>query len=154
MRLKHFLKNWTFWFLLVCVLGQPISVSAGVDSSVDLRSQMKQVYAEISELSSDTFCDSNDDCEVLGVGQEACGGPGGFEVYSKQIGDEAITKLQELAKQSATLAAEMHAKSQMMAACRVLRIPNASCVDNTCKIDSLSSALESPSPQDGGTIVN
>jgi len=150
MHSKQICKTGSFVSLLVLVVSFSQPALAGGDSSKDLRSQVKQVYAEISEITGEGFCQSDDECEVLGIGQEACGGPGGFEVYSKRIGDAAISKLQELSKQSSTLAAKQHLKNQMMGACRVLRIPRASCINNVCKFDS---PQESASPQSGGVIV-
>ncbi len=122
--------------ILLFALTLPIaSALAGGGSTHSIPpSQLKLVYDEIGAVTLNAQCSSDTDCEVLPLGQRACGGPASYHAYSKKLSSEDITKLEQLAQRSEELARKMNEKNQVMSACEVLRVPSASCVKDVCTI--------------------
>jgi len=133
-------KNFAIAFL--CLLTSSSCIGGDIDKSTEktlfkqeassLSKESSSVYHEMTEISTNRYCESNSDCAVLPVGERACGGPSNYVVYSTQVGEESIAQLRLLAERSKQLAKQMNQKSQLMGICQVLPAVSVHCLKNEC----------------------
>lgn len=95
---------------------------------------IKALYQAIDNLNdADRYCDSTDDCAVLGVGHRACGGSSQNKVVSKKNPNFNIMSI--IAKKSAVLERKFNQTYNIFSICSLAPMPKASCVNNACVAD-------------------
>ncbi|MGO3300861.1 MAG: hypothetical protein ACTILD_09190, partial [Pseudoalteromonas sp.] len=94
-------------------------------SKESIQQTRKQLNAQI-----DTRCDSSTQCQVLPVGNRACGGPSSYIVYSNKTTN--LQKIEQLADKVTAQESQFNAQTGMMSICQHLSAPSAQCVENKC----------------------
>lgn len=92
---------------------------AGKNSAAHL---LQAIRAEIGEA----LCDADNQCQSIGVGAKACGGPEGYLAWSSKHTDRQ--RLLDLVAQHREARRIEHASSDMVSDCRVLPDPGAACL--------------------------
>ena len=101
-------------------------------AAATLNERIQAVDSDVADMASDTYCEVASDCAFLAMGQRACGGQSSYKIYSKRIGEEAVSKLQALAVESNRLAKKANQKSGLLSTCEIYPLPSPSCVENQC----------------------
>lgn len=89
------------------------------EASLEVR--IAAVEVEVNARIGPALCVSDDDCRVLPMGANACGGPAKFLPYSVRGTDEAA--LTHLASDHQRLSAQLQAQQQTLAPCVMLAQP-------------------------------
>ena len=106
-------------------------MASEVDTSA-LREELGQTVERIEALSAQLHCDDTTQCAWLPVGQQACGGPAGHQMYSTLIGHEAVLELLELGRRSAELQRQINLAEFAISTCGVPVPPPLMCHRNSC----------------------
>ncbi len=123
----------------LCILACSSLVAGGCSTANEpsattstLNEKIQSMHKELAEMTSNNYCETDLDCAVLSIGERACGGPSSYMIYSKQVGNEVINKLEKLSAESVNLAKENNGKSGLSSTCQMYPIPMPSCVENQC----------------------
>ena len=119
--------------LIICTLF--FSAYTTASEQENSRLELKQVYSKIGDLLSDKRCVTSSDCGALPVGNKACGGPSTYKVYSKLIGDDKISQLQELAQHTKQLDNKRNDFGGIVGTCVFISEPALVCENSLCVID-------------------
>lgn len=111
----------------------------GASSSPDGGSTVKakaddvaQLTASVKALSAqDLSCGSDDDCQPLGLGAKACGGPTEYIVVSRH--NASLNQILKMSDQLNTESALLNQQSGLVSDCRLLEPPIYHCVSSTCQ---------------------
>ena len=137
-RLRVIEKTLRLACLIFCISLLSSACSAANESSSTpsvaptLSERIQAVDSEAADLASDTYCEVVSDCAFVAMGQRACGGPSSYKVYSKLIGEAAVSKLQALSAESNALAKKANQESGFLSTCEMYPQPSPSCVKNQC----------------------
>ena len=102
------------------------------ETSPTLSDEIQSVDNAVAEITGNNYCETDQDCALLPIGERACGGPSNYVIYSRRLGDEALNKLQELSAESVALAKKANKESGYLSTCQMYPIPTISCVENKC----------------------
>ncbi|MET3127683.1 hypothetical protein ABID42_002801 [Arcicella rosea] len=93
--------------------------------------KLSNLYTEMETYAQNRAC-AGDDCKVMGIGAQACGGPSGFLIYSLSKVDEKV--LIEKVKAYTDFQKEMNIKykDKRVGICAMVLPPNVDCVNGLC----------------------
>ena len=80
---------------------------------------------QIDTLIGSARCNTHADCNVIGVGAQACGGPAGYRAWSSLQTDRR--QLEELVGREAALRRQELERLGMQSTCRILPVPAVTC---------------------------
>lgn len=104
-----------------------------------LKARQIELKSAIDSQIGDASCGKNEDCRVLAIGANPCGGPEAYQPYSL-LGTD-VDRLKKLADQYKTVRKALHAKMGTLGACIVIPQPQVQCKNSRCiaapKQDSL-----------------
>lgn len=113
----------------------PTTPSTTTPATAAPESEWSQVQQSIqAQLGKAQECNATNDCAVVALGHEPCGGPARFEAYSKKSLDSSA--LQALAARQRELALQRDRALSRVGICRVLPIPEPQCVQQRCTLNS------------------
>jgi len=121
-------------FSCAAISQQPdaLSVSEAEAELAKINTESSEVYAEISALTSDKYCQEDSNCNSVPVGSVPCGGPAGHIVYSTFKGDDFEQTLKELANRTQILDGKKNSISQAIGICQYNAAYELACIENVC----------------------
>lgn len=90
----------------------------------------QQAYKQLQDAVGSAACQTDADCQTIGVGSKACGGPLSYMAYSTQDGQEAAVR--RAAQALKDVQAADNQTSGRISDCMVVRDPGAQCAANRC----------------------
>jgi len=143
MNLKHLTLALPFIFsLTACQDEQKPTVEVEKKTKIikitDNKQELKTVTAgtlnenkaEFKTLITNKECDTSNQCQVIAVGNRACGGPSQYAIYSNKHVDSEQVKT--LASHITVAEKIFNEKNKMMSICQHLEKPAAQCISNIC----------------------
>jgi len=120
--------------VLVCLSGSACAMGSisNVGIEKELRREQKITLLEITELSSNLYCNNSSECQSVPIGDKACGGPLRHQPYSTLIGKEKESRLKVLSKTSFDIDRELNKLLSLVSNCSYINAPSLSCQSNTC----------------------
>lgn len=97
-----------------------------------LQVDTRQLFQRLVRLTDDKQCDSDNQCEVLPVGNRPCGGPEQYMAYSTTNTDQKL--LQYTQERYSKLKSEQQKRLGMVSTCQTLPKPTAVCQARQCVI--------------------
>ena len=125
------MKKVMFLRTILVVLISGCANSIPIDEG-ELTNEMMIVSNEIQEITQDTYCTQYSQCQSIPIGAKACGGPGGYQIYSSLIGTKKIKKLEKLSKRSQKLGMQYNKLTMQVSGCIYNDPPRTFCLQNTC----------------------
>lgn len=107
----------------------------------DTASLLKKIQA----AASDTSCEKDAQCQTIGVGSKACGGPERYLVWSSQYNEGG--QLKELVQQYAEARRADDARNGTMSTCTVVSDPGSLCSAGRCVLKKVRPGMAQASPQ-------
>lgn len=92
--------------------------------------KLVQLKADIETFASNKACSSGDNCRVIGIGSQPCGGPSGYVIYSLSNTDEK--QLMVKVNDYTELQKANNLKKNTVGICIVLAIPMVDCRNGLC----------------------
>lgn len=90
------------------------------------------VYQQLQDAVGTAACQADADCQTIGVGSKACGGPLSYMAWSTRGGREAAIRRAAQALKEAQAADNQ--TSGRISDCMAVRDPGAECVANRCQL--------------------
>lgn len=88
------------------------------------------LWQQIQAETANNSCDGPQQCQSIGVGSKACGGPERYLAWSSKQGDGA--RLKQLVARHAAARREEDLRDGMMSTCSVVSDPGATCEAGRC----------------------
>lgn len=119
-----------------------LMISAGISLSACAQSSSESVekantLAQLQEMISDKSCQQDNQCRVVAIGQNPCGGPESYEAYSTLNSDEQ--KVRELAKSYIEQRKLENVAEKKLGICRHLVKPAVACKAQVCQFSKQTS---------------
>lgn len=116
---------------------QPLDAQDPLRAELDgplaqLQVDTRQLFQRLVRLTDDKQCDSDNQCEVLPVGNKPCGGPEQYMAYSTANTDQKL--LQYTQERYSKLKSEQQKRLGMVSTCQILPKPTAVCQARQCVI--------------------
>lgn len=93
------------------------------------------LWQKIQAANSNLGCDNDSQCQTIGVGAKACGGPEGYLAWSSKNTNGG--QLKSLVEQYAAARREDNKKQGMMSNCMLISDPGATCQAGRCAIKQI-----------------
>jgi hypothetical protein len=107
-----------------------IAVACSSPTELELRERMDELQAAIVALIGDPVCESVEECRYIGFGQQACGGPWSYLVYSIAQTDSVRLKL--LVDEHRRVTKEWNIKTNAVSTCGLPPVPVLARRDGRC----------------------
>ena len=92
----------------------------------DTQAAQNDAMAQIEALIGEAACRSDDDCRVIGVGANACGGPDAYRAWSVMQTDTRL--LEALVAHDAAARRQQMERMGIASTCAILPVPGVACV--------------------------
>jgi len=96
----------------------------------ELQTLQTELKTAINSQIGDATCEKNDDCRVLAIGANPCGGSETYLAYS--LVDTDVESLKNLAEKYKAVRKTLHAKSGTVGTCVVMPQPQVQCQKQHC----------------------
>lgn len=117
---------------LIISAGISLSACAQNNTQNSSESEVKpNTLAQLQEMISDKSCQQDNQCRVVAIGQNPCGGPESYEAYSTLNSDEQ--KVRELAKNYTEQRKQENTAEKKIGMCRHLVKPAVACKAQVCQ---------------------
>lgn len=115
--------------------GTPDPLRAELDGPLaQLQVDTRQLFQRLVRLTDDKQCQTDNQCEVLPVGNKPCGGPEQYMAYSTTATDQKL--LQYTQERYSKLKTEQQKRLGVVSTCQILPKPTAICQAKQCVIKS------------------
>ena len=115
----------TLTFLSACTLTNPQTN----DSQLSLT--ITDAELKLNQLIENKACDGSFQCKVLPLGQQPCGEPSRYVVYSTK--HSPTEQAERMAAEVTEFEKIYNQQSPVLAGCQSISIPQALCLNNTCQ---------------------
>jgi hypothetical protein len=95
-----------------------------------LKTEIKRLADELTGMTSDKNCQTDQDCAAVGIGHRPCGGPSQYLVFSKLKTNEI--KIKQIAAQHRDAQRKVNQLLGLISTCEFLPEPPVACVDQQC----------------------
>ena len=102
----------------------------------------EDLWKKIQAANADTSCDTQSQCQTIGFGSKACGGPERYMAWSSKNSDGA--QLKALIAQHAAARRADDEREHMMSTCSMVSDPGATCRAGQCTINPSSGNTTDP----------
>lgn len=90
----------------------------------------RQLYQRMQKLTSDKSCNTDQQCQVIGIGSRPCGGPEQFLLFSTQQTDQKMLTITN--DRYTKIRKDQQERLGMRSICQQLVAPAAACRQNQC----------------------
>ena len=102
------------------------------DGAANLEAEMTELSLKMKETINLT-CSTNADCDQLPAGDEICGGPTHYVVFSSSETD--VQTLQQFITEYTEVERKWNAETRLAGTCEfIMPYQNLSCIDNQCQV--------------------